>query len=463
MTRLARSLRAAIVLLFAMAALDGGLTAGATGSAFEWPQLQGGNARTGFNSVQTALTPANAASLHLAWTYNTGTLVSGEPVAANDLVYFGARDGNLRAVDRSGKLVWSTFVGATTAPCNGATLNAGIGGSPAVTPGPPSVVYVGGGDGFLYALDALTGSIIWKTQLAFPPAGYLWSSPAVFGGSVYEGLASLDDCPLVRGGVVQLDATTGAVQNTRWTAPSGCTGASVWASPAIDESRGIVYVATGNKGSCSSPEIGSTAIVALRASDLGLISFWQVPGAFLPNSDSDFGATPTLFSAVISGQPRDLIGVANKNGVYYVLDRTNLSAGPVWQETVAIPGEDPTIGQGSVSASAFDGTSLYIAGGGLQVKGASCGGTIRAVDAATGLVRWYICAAAPILAPVSATAGLTVVSASNVVAVIASDTGKPLFVFKSPRPGLFWGGTSISEGVLYAGSTDGNLYAFSTT
>src|SRR5581483_11682787 len=230
---------------------------------------------------------------------------------------------------------------------------------------------VGGGDGWLYALDALTGSIAWKTQLAVPPGGFLWSSPAVYGGSVYEGVASLDDCPLVRGALVRLDASTGAVQNVRWMAPAGCLGATVWASPAIDEARGIVYVATGNAGACPTREIGSTAIIALRTSDLGVLGYWQVPEGALPDDDSDFGATPTLFSASINGQPRDLIGVVNKNGVYYALDRTNLAAGPVWQQTIAISGDDPTAGQGSVSASAFDGTSLYIAGGGLVVKGST--------------------------------------------------------------------------------------------
>src|SRR5581483_8792918 len=116
--------RVSAVFFAAIALLAGPSTpSGATGSAFEWPQLQGGNARTGSNSVQTGLTATTAPSLHLAWSFNTASAVSGEPVAANGLVYFGARDGNLRAVDRSGNLVWSTFVGTTSAPCNGDTLN----------------------------------------------------------------------------------------------------------------------------------------------------------------------------------------------------------------------------------------------------------------------------------------------------------------------------------------------------
>jgi hypothetical protein len=86
---------------------------------------------------------------------------------------------------------------------------------------------------------------------------------------------------------------------------------------------------------------------------------------------------------------RDLIGVANKNGVYYVLDRTNLGAGPIWQRTISGSGEDPTAGEGSISPSAFDGSSLYIAGGSITVNGVLCGGTLRSLDAATGqLLGW---------------------------------------------------------------------------
>ena len=45
--------------------------------------------------------------------------------------------------------------------------------------------------------------------------------------------------------------------------------------------------------------------------------------------DSDFGDTPTIFTATIGGTTHRLIGVTNKNGVYYALDEANIAQGPV--------------------------------------------------------------------------------------------------------------------------------------
>ena len=47
--------------------------------------------------------------------------------------------------------------------------------------------------------------------------------------------------------------------------------------------------------------------------------------------DVDFGATPTLFRGTVTptGATRNLVGAVNKNGTYYVFDRSNLHAGPV--------------------------------------------------------------------------------------------------------------------------------------
>ena len=53
---------------------------------------------------------------------------------------------------------------------------------------------------------------------------------------------------------------------------------------------------------------------------------WQVPSS-QQTPDGDFGSTPTVFPAVINGTTHTLVGVANKNGIYYALDGANVSAG----------------------------------------------------------------------------------------------------------------------------------------
>ena len=62
-------------------------------------------------------------------------------------------------------------------------------------------VYVAGGDGYLYALDAGTGAVLWKSVIGIPSATkndfYDWSSPAVANGLAYIGVSSQCDQPLV--------------------------------------------------------------------------------------------------------------------------------------------------------------------------------------------------------------------------------------------------------------------------
>ena len=50
------------------------------------------------------------------------------------------------------------------------------------------------------------------------------------GGKVYIGISSQCDNPLVRGGVKELNQSTGAPVATYFTVPSGSTGGSVWST-----------------------------------------------------------------------------------------------------------------------------------------------------------------------------------------------------------------------------------------
>ena len=259
-------------------------------------------------------------------------LVFSQPVVANGLIYWASMDGYERATNTSGALVWQTYIGVTSDSNTGCNYTWGPSSTATVVNG---VVYVGGGDGQLYALDAATGAVLWQTRLGPSPNTFLWASPAVFNGSVYMGVSSffggLNNCPYVQGQLVQLNATTGVVENTMNTVPDGCTGASVWASPTVDEPSGTVYFATGSPGTCSTAEPYAEAVIEVRASDLSLVGSWQVPPS-QQISDGDFGATPILFTSTQQGVTQDMVGAVNKNGIYYAFQRDNLAAGPVWQD-----------------------------------------------------------------------------------------------------------------------------------
>ena len=392
-------------------------------AAGDWPTYLGNAQRSGFNSAETIINVTSAPNLKMHWKYQAGgyisvNYISVQPIEAHGMIYWGSWDGNEHATNRNGAQVWQTGLGYTySSQCDDlvgvastATI-ATVGISGKSTP----VVFVGGGNASFYALNATTGAIIWQTSLGTSPDNFIWSSPVYYRGSIYIGLASLGDCPLVQGKLFRLNATTGAIQNTFNVVPSGCTGGGVWGSPTIDASDGSVYFATGNPGSCSSNEPYATSLVKLKASNLSFINSWQVPQN-QQVSDGDFGATPTLFSAVIGGVTRSLVGVVNKNGIYYALDRTAISHGYVWSAKIATVGGGcgPDCGDGSISSSAWDGSTLYIAGGQTTIGGVSCQGSLRAVNPATGTFIWEHCMTqGPVLGAVTMVPGVAVVGEGN--------------------------------------------------
>jgi hypothetical protein len=229
-----------------------------------------------------------------------------------------------------------------------------------------------------------------------------------------------------------------------------------------------VYVATGNPGSCSSAEPFAEALVKLRASDLTVLSSWQIPTADQV-SDGDFGAAPTLFSGTVKhgGAQRSLVGIPNKNGIYYVFDRSMVSAGPVARLQMAIGGDCPLCGKGGLAPSAWDGTTLYVAGGNTTINGISYQGGVRAWNPNNlSSPLWQVgLADGPVLGAVLAAPGLVAVGEGSYTVVLSASDGNVLL--KAPvnslgtgNAAVFYGAPSIAYGNLFEGDTNGELYAY---
>jgi len=428
----------------------------------DWPTYMADNGRSGFNPAESVITEASAPQLRLKWKLTAGGYVASQPVEANGLIYWGSWDGFEHATDLNNKTVWATNLGTTSDQAcypsfAGVTSTATIADVQIKGTTIP-VDFVGGGNGNLYALDARTGEILWKNLLGQPPDYYLWGSPAVYRGSVYIGVSSLGDCPLVQGGVVQLDVATGRIQHTFYTVHQGCIGASVWTTPTIDEAAGTLYVSTGNARACSHPEPYADALVELNASDLSLIASWQLPRAERI-VDGDFGSTPTLFetsSGIL------MVGLENKNGKYYALRRDAIRRGPVWRARIASH-------RGSISSSAWDGHRLYVAGRAVELGEDSCSGSLAALNPDTGAIIWQHCLEEDetgalgelVSGAVAAAPGVIAYGQGSDVIVLDAASGKLLFSYHdTDRDASFCGWASISQGVLYIGSTDGKLLAF---
>ncbi len=439
-------------------------------SAGDWTTYSYSPERSGFNPNETIITASTAPNLKLLWNAKANGIISTQPVISNGLIYWGSWDGVMHASRTDGTSAWTANLGQTPTPsgCNGRThgvLGTGTVATIPINGTTTPALFVGGGSDNFYALNATTGATLWKTSLASPPYE-IWGSPNYYNGSVYIGLSSWGDCPLVQAKILMLNASTGTIQKTFNVVPNGCQGASVWGSVTIDTSNNTLYFATGNGSSCSPAETTADAVVELHTSDLSFVSSWQIP-ASKQISDGDFGNTPTVFTATISGNVHRLVGVANKNGTYYALDEANIAAGPVWQDSIAIPGAGPEFGQGSISPSAWDGTNLYVAGGNTTINGSSCQGGLRAVNPATGVFIWQACMTdGPILGAVTAVAGVVAVTEGNGLVLVAASDGHTLFKKQDTSTSgssQYYGGPAIANGVVYAGNEDGNFFAFGTS
>ncbi len=440
----------------------------ARAAATDWTTFLGNNAHTGYDSIETTINTTTAPNLKLHWMAATTAhaLITTEVVVANNMLYWGSWDGVMHATDpNTGQSLWTTSLSTTPGGCS--KKPKGVISSVTVATVPingtaTSVLFVGAGAANLYALNAQTGTIIWQTNLENNPAAFLYSSTVVYNGSVYIGVASTGDCPLVTGEVVRVDASTGQIQNTFVLVPSGCIGSSVWGTPAIDEQTGMLYFGTGNAAisTCTQPIPYGQSVVELNAANLSIVASWKVPISDTVGKDDDFGSSPTLFPTTINGVSYNMLGMVNKDGYYYALDRTNISAGPLWKVKVSVGGAAPAK-NASIPAAAYDGSALYAAGSGTTIGTQSCLGSLQKLDPSTGAVLWADCLSAAVLAPTFAVPGLVVVGSGNRMDVVDSNTGQILYTYQDiATNGGFWGAATISNGVLYEGSKSGTLFAF---
>src|SRR5215471_5946138 len=221
----------------------------ATSSAQDWSQYLFDNGHSSLNGAATAITTANASTLVEDWSFiDPQPTIEGQPNASffssptvfQGVVYIGSNTGNFYALDETtGTLLWQQFLGYVEAfECGsgqGVTSTATLATDPvsgALT------VYVGGGDGYLYALDAATGNIVYRQFVTdvgtTKNLSFIWGSPAIIKNNIYLGWASACDHPLIRSAIESFDQHTGVLLKTFWTLPLNSRGAGVWSTAATD-------------------------------------------------------------------------------------------------------------------------------------------------------------------------------------------------------------------------------------
>jgi outer membrane protein assembly factor BamB len=424
----------------------------AAGPATDWPMYLHDGQLTAA-STETILTPAVAPNLRPLWAYKTGGLISASATVVGGVAYVGSWDGYEYALNAAtGALIWKTFLGVTAAPaCSPPQL--GIASVAAVVNG---VVYVGGGDSNWYALNASTGGVLWSVPTGdnSPTGGhYNWASPLIVGNSAYIGIASLGDCPLVQGQLLRVDLTTHLVVASVNFVPIGQVGGGIWTTPAIDAATNTVYVTTGTLNQVS--QTTSESMVALDATTLAIKSYWQIPRS-ASNADSDWGTSPILLT---DSHGRALVAGINKNGFLYAFDRSNLALGPIWSEQIAVGGICPTCGDASVASMAYAQGLLFVGGGNTSINGIGYAGAVRAVDPTTGNVVWARGLADPVIPALAYDNGMVFAGSGSRLEVFDAASGARLASYATGV--VTYSPPTIANGVVYMGSGDGNMYAFS--
>jgi polyvinyl alcohol dehydrogenase (cytochrome) len=444
-TRLARLITVCSLLLTTMLTTAG-----------DWPTYLHDVQRTSANQTETSLSPANAPRLAKLWTFKTGGFIAASPTVVSNTVYAGSWDGYEYALNAAtGALIWKQFLGITTSTKPDCIPSYGITSSPTVQNG---VVYVGGGDAYWYALDATTGAVLWKVFTGDNSADgghYNWSSPLIYNGYAYIGISSLCDDPLVQGQLLQVDLNTHKVVNTLNVVPGGQVGGGIWTTPSVDVSTNTIYVTTGNEGQePASSQPLARSMVALDATTLAVKGSWQAPDA--PGlDDEDWSTTPTLFSDSAGDA---LVAAADKAGYVYAFDRSDISAGPLWQNSIATGGDCPECGDGTASSGAFGQGLLFAAGGNGIINSVPVSGSIRALDPATGVFHWQYGTSRAVVAALAYANGLVVAGAGSTLTVLNAATGALLYSYQAATS--FTGPPSIANGRLFTGGMDGTIYAF---
>ena len=460
----------------------------APGPSLPLATYHGNDARTGY-TIDTSITASNASQLAQRWSTAVSASLSDQPIVDDGVVYWGDWKGEMHATTVSGRALWSTFIGTAPKPkaCPYKLATQGVVSTPTVgTIHGQNVVWVGGGAGQVLALNASTGAIVWSTLLGTPPEHEVWSSPLLYNGSIYIGVASWNDCPVVNGAFVRVERRHRCDPGRDPPRPEPkvhragglvlCLGGpdhelglrdDQQREPEVQPERDLRDTRTGGHPQAQCEDLGHR--ISLGAP--------RVPAG----RRLRLGASPMLFSAPIGGVQEQLVGAENKNGVYYAFDRTNLGAGPVWSYTAenaalaqaAGSATDACEDVNTISSSAWAGPGSPVIVAGLAQSGSSCIGTLAALNPSTGQVEWQTPLQGDIEGAVTEVPGIVAVGAGPTVDLLSSATGKMLFSYteaktSSPKgviygapTGEFWAPPTIAGNTLFAANQDGHLRAFS--
>ena len=440
---------------------------------------------------------SNVARLQAKWASPTpgDTILETTPLVVDSVMYTSGLPGQVFALDaKSGLQIWRYQRPQKVVPPGQINrFNRGV----AML---GNRLFVGTLDAALVALDARTGQQLWEAQIADSRLGYsITSAPLALKDRIIVGVSGGEFG--ARGFLEAYDPQTGKrlwrfetvpgpgeFGNDTWKGDSWQHGGSpTWLTGSYDPSSDTLFWTVGNPG----PDIDADVRSGDNLFSCSVLALDPATGKrkwhyqFTPGDSHDWDATEDvmLVDRMFRGQPRKLLMQANRNGMFYVLDRSDgrfLAATPFVRQTwntgfdangrpKLVSGWDsrpegsiavyPSLGGGtnfqapsyseqtgwvyletSESGQRFLRTpqqyeqgKQYQGGRGQGVGDPAIAG-IKALDPETGAIKWeYKLSRGSLSAGVLATAGGLVFAASSDGNLIALDarTGAPLWHFSA--------------------------------
>ena len=283
------------------------------------------------------ITPANVSQLRIRWIQQFDTsdrTIEATPLVVDGVIFTTEPPSNVIALDaRSGHVIWRYVrsISADLKLCCG-RINRGL----ALL---GQQVFLGSLDGYLVAINANTGKMNWQTRVADLSDGYtMTGAPLIVNQSVVVGVAGGEYG--IRGFLAAYDPATGQQQwkfetipgpgepgHETWLSDGWRTGGgATWVTGSFDPSLDLLYWGVGNPGPDYNGDLRpgdnlfTNSVIALHAGTGKLAWHFQ----FTPHDEHDWDSTqtPILTDVSINGKSRKVICWANRNGFYYVLDRT---------------------------------------------------------------------------------------------------------------------------------------------
>jgi alcohol dehydrogenase (cytochrome c) len=292
-------------------------------------------------STLTQITPENVSRLRLEWVYQaqsaerSDTKFEATPLAVDGMMYTVRPPNDVVALDAAtGQVQWTKpYPVATTARACCGRVNRGLGIL-------GDTLFMGTLDGHLLAINAKDGRTLWNVAVGRPEAGYsLTHAPLVIKDTVIAGPAGGEYG--IRGFLAAFDAKTGTERWRFYTVPgpgepgfdswSGDSwktgGGPIWMTGSYDPDTNLTYWGTGNPAPVYNGDVRlgdnlyTDSVVALDA-DTGKLK-WHYQFTPHDEQDMDSAQVPVLADLTWQSRPRKLLLWGNKNGSFYVLDRTN--------------------------------------------------------------------------------------------------------------------------------------------